>query len=265
MNAELKVWLNYGVNLDDLQDHRGIDPVVRHRVMVLARNGADPAWKILHHFDPIEELWRLELGNPEVATITTRSWMHDEENKMQFHSFVDVLEHPSTDSKVLRAVWNELRRGTRDGQIQDKSQIYAALLRLSPLLPESERLEIRSEFRQAKILFLFYSQYDRSFHGTYFEPHHPLMYLGGGLAIPWENDALSADLSWVSQYRRAVYPYPMETYRVPPNDIFSFIALGSARSYHSGAWGHRMESIPPLTPPFAPTAWQNARASHLRP
>lgn len=109
------------------------------------------------------------------------------------------------------------------------------------------------------------------------EPIETKRSVRGGEAIPWEDDALSAALSWSSEVRREGYRYPGPGVAERSAGVFSYLAQAFVSDEEAGiapmflddygidkpiplpCWARR-----PLELPVEPTPWQRARALHLR-
>ncbi len=200
----------------------------------------------------------IDLGiNPQEAV----RWMGHEVNAVLLGDMLMCMEKFPPDAAIIRAIWDELRQSSQSASIEDKAKTFGVLFRLSRRLPLGERLAMRGDFLAAYRTKGFRpSSYDVN----YREPEPPLYYLGGGLGIPWEDDELSAELSWRANVERQVHLYPLMTPELYANEVFSFLVFGSYREKKSIQWPQIVTAMPRLSAPFEPTPWQRARELHLR-
>jgi len=221
----------------------------------LVRNDRDFYWwwSVFNRPGNLIDPWSEAGMDPQEAV----RWIGYEEDMVFLDGVVMCMEKFPPDAAIIRAIWDELRQRSQNASIENQPPIYGALCRLSRWLPSEERLAMRRDFKgfPARVFTDGYG---------WGEPDSPLLYLGGGLGIPWEDDKLSAVHSWRSNFERQVHLYPDMPIELYANDVFSFLALGSYREPRSSQWPQKPTALPRLSVPFEPTPWQRARELHLR-
>lgn len=188
-------------------------------------------------------------------------WIGHEEHVGILESMLMCMKKFPPDAAIVRAMWDELRQRSQNVSIENQPPIYGALFLLSRWLPREERLAMRRDFLAACRRIGFKSSvYSDNFFDS---AGSSLCCLGGGLGIPWEEDELSAALSWRSNFERQMHLYPAMPIELYANDVFSLLALGSYREPRSSQWPQKPTALPRLSVPFEPTPWQRARELHL--
>jgi hypothetical protein len=231
----------------------------------LARNGLQPIhWgEFLYRTNYSDNPWSDVLQDPQTAAREAVRWIGHERNCWLLYGLLFSMEKSPPGAAVVHAIWNALRQRSQSATIQDKPVIFAALFRLSRLLPRDERLAMRRDFLAA-----FRTKGFRSLAFTDDDnwgiSHDPWLYPGGGLGVPWEDDELSAALSWSSNFDRQVHLYPSNVRDPRANDVFHFLSLGSKSKVFPNPWNQKPSAMPPPPAPFEPTPWQQARELHLR-
>lgn len=176
---------------------------------------------------------------------------------------------------VVAAMWQELLKLAETSEPDQKPRIYGALFHLAPLVSASERLAMRREFLEyfRKTPLPIDRWPDKAMHdirqARYFRPK--------GEGIPWEDDALSAALSWSSDVGRQIDFTPEYGAAEKFTGVFSYLAQAMVSYADEGLGGIWLNHNPvheplprtvwkrqPLHLPFEPTPWQQARDLHLR-
>jgi hypothetical protein len=176
---------------------------------------------------------------------------------------------------VVGAMWQELLKLAETSKPDLKPQIYGALIHLSPLVSANARLAMRQDFLEyfRKTPLPIDKWPDKAIHdirqARYFRPK--------GEGIPWENDALSAALSWSSDIGRQIDFTPEYGFAEKFTGVFSYLAQAMVSYADEGLGGIWLNHNPvheplprtvwkrqPLHLPFEPTPWQQARDLHLR-
>lgn len=230
-----------------------------------ARNGRDPfhwGWW-LRRAGNFDSPWSDVLRDPQMAAQETVRLIE----QSYYDSLTGLLfsvEKSPPDAAVVRAIWDALRRKSQSASIEHKTKIFGVLFRMSHLLPRDERLAMRRDFLtgfHAKEI----SALDFTDDDSWGVPWDPLLYSGGGMGIPWEDDELSAALSLSSNLGRLTRFYPAELTDMHSNSTFRFLALGVLPRHKINPRSGHAEFIKmrPLTAPFEPTPWQRARELHL--
>lgn len=227
----------------------------------LVRNDRDYYWwwSVFNRTENLIVPWSEAKMDPQEVV----RWIYHEENVGLLDGMLICVEKFPPDIAIVRVIWDELRRRSQNASIEKQPPIYGALFRLSCWLPRDERLAMRRDFLAAFRTNGFKSSVFTD-DDVWWATDIPLSFLGGGLGIPWEDDELSAALSWRSNFERQVYLYPLMKLEFQGNDVFSFLALGSYRELGSSRLMPKPTAMRRLSVPFEPTPWQRARELHLR-
>jgi hypothetical protein len=222
--------------------------------------------------DGFPDPWATVLQSPEIAAAeVVRDW---EEDSDPLRSLLTAAVRTPPPAAVTAAMRETLLEKTRHGTRKEQVAAYGALFRLAPLVSADERLAMRREFLG---FFKWQIVPMRSWPTWAMEPIETKRSVRGGEAIPWEDDALSAALSWSSEMRREVYRYPGPGVAERSAGVFSYLAQAFVSYEEAGIAPMFLDDygidkpIPercwvrrPLTLPVEPTPWQRARALHLR-
>jgi hypothetical protein len=190
---------------------------------------------------------------------------------LDYHELLDAAEKEPPPAEVLAAAWEVLSHASRSGAKQRRLAAFGGLFRLAPLLDASTRLAMRGEF-----LRFFRSQIVplADWPGWMLESAVTPDSARGGDGIPWEDDDLSAAMSWWSQIGSETYPRRQKDAARADTGVFSYVANAyleyEAMSGLRGA--HGLDAVVPekawvrlpLRAPFEATPWQRARSLHLR-
>lgn len=266
---EIKNWQSYGLlsshSLAELLEMRlylrglrVIDKNGLRALKKLMKNDRDLYWwwSILNRSGNLVNPWNDAEADPQEVV----RWL-GQPNLMLLPGMLNCIEKFPTDAAIIRAICDELRRRAQTASIEKKTEIFGTLFRLSRGLPRDERLAMRRDFLTAYHTKRFKSSwYDENL----YDYGPPLTYIGGGLGIPWEDDELSAELSWRSNIERQVHLCPLMKIELSANDVFSFLEFGSDRKWEFDSWKEKTTTMPRLSAPFEPTPWQRARELHLR-
>jgi hypothetical protein len=216
------------------------------------------------------DLWSEVLKSPSEARrclLDLIGLADDERLRSLLSSAVKSL--PAYDGVL--AMWQELRKLSDPAAYGNKPQIYGALFQLAPRVPVKEQLAMRrgflEYFRKTPIPT---NQWPDK---VMYDIRQHRYFLHDSESIPWEDDSLSAALSWSSDVGRQVDQIPEDGVAENSTGVFSYLAQAMI-SYdydgHARVWMNH-EPVPqtvwkrqPLHPPFAPTPWQQARDLHLR-
>lgn len=232
----------------------------------LSRNGvASFHWGALRNrAENSENPWSDVLRDPQMAAQETVRLI-EQINYVSLTGLLFSVEKSPPDAAAVRAIWDVLRQRSQSASIEHKTVIFGVLFRMSRLLPRHERLAMRRDFL-AVVHAKEISALDFTDDDSWGVPWDPLLYSGGGMGIPWEDDELSAALSLSSNLGRLTHFYPTELTDMHSNSTFRFLALGVLPRYKINPRSGRAEFIEmrPLTAPFEPTPWQRARELHLR-
>jgi len=203
-----------------------------------------------------DKIWRDTLNNPHTAGVEATQYIGKENEDSPLHGLITTMETTPPDEAVVRAVWDALLQRSHNAKY--KAEIYGALFRLSHLMPRKERLAMR---RDASVgYFLFTNSHTGS--GFGYEPN-PLLYPGGGIGIPWEDDELSAKYSWKTAISRQVKQFPRLKTESHRAEVFSYLAHDVTPIQELGKRREGPEVVHPSAP-LPPTPWQRARELHLR-
>ena len=168
-----------------------------------------------------------------------------------------------------------LRQRSNSGEQGARLEAFGAMFRISPLMSREQRIEMRKEF-------LRYFASTPISQGEW--PVNPMREIitghsfGTDEGIPWEDDGLSAALSWSSKIKaetKFTYGYGESVTR---SGVFSYITQAFAPFHRYPDWLSTVPPLPtireptvlrkwrrdPLRLPLEATPWQNARALHLR-
>ncbi len=247
-----------------------LDPKRMSVLKEIARNRSDSlAWEFgawlnrtNHAANPLMEI----LKEPRTAAQETVRWLDDETKSWALFELIKLVEKSPPDAAVIRAIWDALRQRSLQGGNTGRARVFGMLMRLAPGLPHDEQMAMRRDFLSAS--------YAKGFRSIAFNngevwgiPWNPLDYPGGGLGIPWEEDELSARLSWSSNFERLTHLNPEEPTHLHSSSAFRYLALGVfPRHERINPVNSQLErrEMHPLTAPFEPTPWQKARELHLR-
>ena len=211
-------------------------------------------------------LWGDINRDPQTAVNEVLESLGHESGSLLLGCLIAFVEKSAPDTVVVRSIWDSLRQRSQIAPIKHKTEIFGALFRLSHLIPLDERLAMRRDVLTFRAIGLWpFSDNDGMGHfsGGVWSPS-ALLFPGGGLGIPWEDDELSALYSWRTDFRRQVH---RETYLPSvwrPNDGFHFLARGSFPQHGYSPWEPSPIAMQPPTAPFEATPWQRARELHLR-
>lgn len=232
----------------------------------MARNGvASFHWGALRNrTENSENPWSDVLRDPQTAAQETVRLI-EQSYYDHLTGLLFSVEKSPPNAVVVRAIWDVLRQKSQSAGIEHKTKIFGVLFRMSHLLPRDERLAMRRDFL-AVVHAKGISALDFTDDDSWGVPWDPLLYLGGGMGIPWEDDELSAALSLSSNLGRLSHFYPAELTDMHSNATFRFLALGVLPRYKINPRSGHAEFIKmrPLTAPFEPTPWQSARGLHQR-
>jgi hypothetical protein len=175
----------------------------------------------------------------------------------------------------VAAIWRELLKLAETSESDHKPRIHGALFHLAPLVSANERLAMRRDFLEyfRKTPLPIDKWPDKVMNDIrqswYFHPK--------GEGIPWEDDSLSAALSWSSDVGRQIDLTPENGVAEKFTGVFSYLAQAMVSYTDEGIPGIWLNHNPvneplpkfvwkrqPLHLPFEPTPWQQARDLHLR-
>jgi hypothetical protein len=177
--------------------------------------------------------------------------------------------------EVVAAMWQELMKLAETAEPGLKPRIYGALFHLSPLVAANERLAMRRDFLEyfRKTPLPVDQWPDKVMNDI----RQSWYYRPKGEGIPWEDDALSAALSWSSDVGRQIDFTPEHGVAETFTGVFSYLAQAMVSYDDEGLGGIWLNHNPlheplprevwkrqPLHLPFEPTPWQRARDLHLR-
>lgn len=182
---------------------------------------------------------------------------------------MDKAEKHPPHKAVLAAAWDDLTVWSRQGPLPSRIAAYGGLFRLAPQMPAAGRSAMRESFLR---FFRRHLVAHQDWPGWMLESATTPESARGGLGIPWEDDALSAALSWWSEIGEETYPMRQRDAAASATGAFSYIAQAymdfEGFSGRRGAPGIdqviRAREWPrsPSPVPFPPTPWQRARALH---
>lgn len=191
-------------------------------------------------------------------------------------AFLDYLERHPSNANARDLLMNHLSRLTNSQDRIARIHAFKILLGLSGWLGDEERLEFRKRFH------LFFRQ-DRPGLEEWVNllnrnDQHPWWIQARnhrGEGVPWEDDALSAALSWSSQIHHELASLPSNSddeiglfrHLCVSGAYFELSEWDTPEFYQIGIDVIAPTSVfsdPVPSPPFAATAWQRARDLHLR-
>lgn len=221
------------------------------------------------HPDP----WRDVLKSPSEARQCLLGLISMEDSRLR-GLLSSAVKNPPPDDVVL-AMWQVLRKLATTADSVDKPRVHASLFRLAPLAPVAERLAMRSDFlKYFRATPLPSNKWpDQTMDDVWlWRRYYPI-----GEAIPWEEDSLSAALSWSSDIYEQTDLTPENGVAEQSRGVFSYLAQAKVSySYEvfSGTWMNQdpinepvSKSVwkrSPLKTPLEPTPWQQARDLHLK-
>jgi len=232
---------------------------------------------MFHRYFPYQperhpDLWSDVLKSPLEARQTLVDLMPGSKNDNRLQSLLSSAAKLPPACDVVQAMWQELRERAKVAtEPALRPKIYSALFHLAPLLPAKERLAMRSDFleyfRKTPLPTNAWPDNVMDDIGVYH------MFYQYGERIPWENDSLSAALSWSSDICTQTSMFPENGIETKSTGVFSYLTQAMV-SYDidgfSNTWPTN-KPIPgrvwkrlPLQPPFEATPWQQARDLHLR-
>jgi hypothetical protein len=251
---------------------RDIDDEIRRELideLVVARKYGSP---LLMPQVGFPAAWATVLHSPELAAAEVVRNLNDSDEPLRSLLSEAVRTPPPT--AVTAAMWTSLLDIARHSTCKRQVAAYGPLFRLAPLVAAEQRLAMRREFLR---LFKWRVVPMPSWPTWTMEPIETKRSIRGGEAIPWEDDALSAALSFTSEVRREVYRYSGPGVAERSAGVFSYLAQAFVSYEEAGiaplflddygvdqpiplhCWKRR-----PLVLPVEPTPWERARALHLR-
>jgi hypothetical protein len=214
--------------------------------------------------------WIKTLASPELARAAAArrsSWRKADE----LRDLLDSCEENPPPPKVIDAMWAAFSEKARNGDPRDRAPAFAALFRLAPQVGSERRLAMRRKF-----LSFFRYGMTRQCHWPPSAMQAPGMVrsLWPGEGIPWEDDALSACLSWSSDAKWECSPFAGCEAAATAKGAFSYVSQAYVGAWSAGLAGFEpvCSFLPirsrwvrnPLRLPLPPSPWQRARALHLR-
>jgi hypothetical protein len=220
--------------------------------------------------------------NPDDAADCARIWQSAESAKAavlgllelrdgDLRQLLDAAQRQPPSVEVQSAVWLMLTESSRWGPVLRRTKAFGALFRLAPLASAAERKALRRDFLR---FFRWHVLVLSKWPGWLLESADPTRSARGGAGIPWDDDELSAALSWSSEIGCETNPYRQLDSARASKGMFSYVSQAylewEAMSGLRGCYDIH-EIVPrrgwvrqPLLAPFEPTPWQRARALHLR-
>jgi hypothetical protein len=235
-------------------------------------------WLAGDHSDP--RFWRPLMNSPE-AVRETIELLAGQSDLVLSGLFVYLTNHPPDDG-IKSVILEHYREMTKADGLERRIAAWHVLMRTSGWLDPDERYELRRQF-------LEFFMRDRPALNDWSHtlmldrqpaPHVMLIYPLGedghrGEGVNWEQDALTARLSWSSQIHHECALLPHD-WGIRPNDGL-FTHLVNASDVCDSTFGIHVNPIPldefhasrlwlhpPPQLPFPPTAWQRARELHLK-
>jgi len=199
-------------------------------------------------------VWNMALQDPQVAATEVRRSIGGENENSALCSLIQTMEAHAPDDSVIRAAWNVLRAMSWEKEY--RIEAYGALFRLAHRMPAQERLAMRRDYLADHVGYSLYENFHPDWNRR---PPNPLHLPGGGIGIPWEEDALSACRSWRAALDRQFHEYPVVPSSTHHRELFAYLAHGSHADLHSPTRWYETPKVPPLTAPFPPSPWQKAR------
>jgi hypothetical protein len=218
-----------------------------------------------------DRFWSEVLKNPQRAAHEVGECFGQTFNDEILNSLILAIERSSPGDEVIRAVWDALRARSYDGE--NRRKVFGALFRISHRVEEGERWAMRRDYVDASHGgWIPDDQQDAGYHSTVahyvsissaspimsHDPN-PLAYPGGGIGIPWEDDALSAGESWRTMVDRQLYRQPVVNASFYRSEVFAYLSQGFDTDNQIGGWNQPRRDFP-LVSPFPHTPWQRARA-----
>lgn len=230
---------------------------------------------------PDAEIWGPLMETPEAARSTlallSAGRPHD------LGGWLGSMRHHPPSEEIRRIIWDHFRKSAESDSRKNRIAAWHVLVHTSDLMEPVERLATR-------MAFLDFFQRERPSLGEWSsimmldkDPHRDLPWRYAiwethhrGEWIDWEEDALSARLSWSSQIHHELSMLPHDWNIKPDGGLFmhlnTAIDVNKATPWDiylrdcsidnavpSGMWRQ-----PPPQLPFPPTAWQRARKLHLK-
>lgn len=230
------------------------------------------------HDDP--EIWQPLMDSPAAARKTLEA-LSDESTLILIGLFSHLMRHPP-DPEVKSVIWNHYRELAETGSPAQRRTAWHVLLKTSTWMSPKDRAETRKKFAQ---FFLSerpsLSDWPHALMLNMDSQSYPwlafvlLAEVHRGEWVDWEEDALSARLSWSSQIHHEC-ALLAHRWNIESNDgLFTHLVNASdacsnffgihfnIRELHdphpSHLWRH-----PPPQAPFPSTPWQRARELHLK-
>jgi hypothetical protein len=247
------------------------DRKMREQFAHLVQEGRGPSDRLMLHSD-LPDPWADVLASPELAGAAVIKHLDD---RSRLQSLLSSVVSGPPPAPVVGAMWNALREETRRSEKSRNLIAFGCLFRLAPLIERREGLAMRQDFLR------FFASCPIPL-GNWPPERMQRISLGrhsyrGGEGIPWEEDRLSAVLSWASDIKRETYPFP--PYGVPETytGVFSYLAQAYVSYADEGIPGFfwnpyqidRSTSLAewkrqPLRLPLDMTPWQRARSLHRK-
>jgi hypothetical protein len=244
-------------------------------LMDRARSGKLSRSACLHFPEVSDVFWAGILKSPEWAEHAVIDALDGAYKDQILSSLILAIERSSPEDEVIRAVWDALKARSYEGE--NRQEVFGALFRLSPRVSEEARQAMRREYLEEnpgwrialhandlgyRSTVAYYVSISRA-SPNYPEGYDPnaLAHPGGGIGIPWDDDALSARTSWKTALDRQLYSEPMVETSSHRRELFAYVAHGADLDNQIPRWNQPYRH-PPLTAPFPPTPWQKARALH---
>jgi hypothetical protein len=217
--------------------------------------------------------WRDVLKSPSEARQYLLSLISKDDSRLR-GLLSSAVKNPPPDDVVL-AMWQVLRKLATTADSVDKPRVHASLFRLAPLVPVAERLAMRSDFLEYFRATPLPSNKWPDF--AMVDVWQWRSHYGAGEAVPWEEDSLSAALSWSSDIYEQTDLTPENGVAEQSRGVFSYLAQAKVSYSYEVFTGTWMNQDPinepvsksvwkrsPLKTPLEPTPWQQARNLHLK-